>query len=872
MIGPSDLIATIRQAGPGEYEEHRFSIEIHNKGESEIAGNLLPALTEWYGRKDISNEHFAIDHNGVHFGGEGVFFAWTPKEFIRDVFVTVPSSCSSLYLTASLIYESGGRFENYPDNRLHLGPQERAIFTLHVDAGSGGRAEGLREIFRVRGGYRVAPKTYRFDQYENPSLDWIRNQVVTWLNWAWDRDVMDPVTGVYNIVDSLRKARRKFWGYDVYMIWPFWPRAGFDDRFQFDHFREMPGGLEGLKMQVKEGRKLGTRFVVSYFIWCESDRDASKEALKRSFSDLVDLALDIEADGVLMDTMSATPEEIKEMARERGRELACYNEWDPGWEESQTNLTGRIHNSFPMPRFNLKRYLLPHHPILRVCEPGNEGRVMRNDFVMSFFHGHGVEINTMLPQKSPQCDEDWQILARAVDILRTNRACFSSKVWEPFVPSESPDVWINLWPYGNKRLYTLCGINPDGYRGTVLKLPHNPETHTVDLWRCRPIEVKKVDGIAAVSYEVEGYAPSRGVVHGSGDYSTGCIAVLPRLLDVKIELEMLNISLKGAAKGQKVELWMGTVRPDRDPVVLEARAKLEVDLYKAFGVHTNEAIVVRLLDEGNQLLDVAVAPESLVRLFRIDKPAPTGREQAGSQPEGMVRITGGSFQYIIEHTQPVWQPTYTNIDKAYETAPKYSREVELGSFWMDRYPVTNRIYQKFLKLTGYEPEEPANFLKHWAGRKCPANLENHPVVYVTYEDAKVYASWAGQRLPTEEEWQYAAGGARGYRWPWGKAEPTGEFCSLDAGGTQPVNTHARGASPFGVEDLVGNVWQWTSSLMDNGRHLVVFLRGGSWYRSPKGIWWIRGGPRPIADHMPLPLFGPAMNRFSTIGFRCVKDS
>jgi len=79
---------------------------------------------------------------------------------------------------------------------------------------------------------------------------------------------------------------------------------------------------------------------------------------------------------------------------------------------------GRIHNDLPMPEFNLKKYMLPHHPQLRVCEPGNTGKRMRNDFVVSFFNGHGVEINTMFPERNPATDADWPILARACCTLR----------------------------------------------------------------------------------------------------------------------------------------------------------------------------------------------------------------------------------------------------------------------------------------------------------------------------------------------------------------------------------------------------------------------------------------------------------------------
>ena len=116
----------------------------------------------------------------------------------------------------------------------------------------------------------------------------------------------------------------------------------------------------------------------------------------------------------------------------------------------------------------------------------------------------------------------------------------------------------------------------------------------------------------------------------------------------------------------------------------------------------------------------------------------------------------------------------------------------------------------------------------------------------------------------------AAGGADARPWPWG-AEWDPSRTNPGGKGAEPVGAHPSGASPYGVEDLVGNVWQWTASLMDNGRHLTVMLRGGSWYRPPKGRWWVPGGPRRITENYPLPLAGPAMNRLATVGFRCVKD-
>jgi serine/threonine-protein kinase len=126
-------------------------------------------------------------------------------------------------------------------------------------------------------------------------------------------------------------------------------------------------------------------------------------------------------------------------------------------------------------------------------------------------------------------------------------------------------------------------------------------------------------------------------------------------------------------------------------------------------------------------------------------------------------------------------------------------------FLLDRTPVTNERYAEFLRTTGETP--PA----HWLGGRPPARLAGHPVVGVSREQALRYAVFRGKRLPTALEWEAAARGSDGRRFPWGDAyEPS--RChgpERSVGTTAPVGAHPEGASGFGALDLVGNVWEWT---------------------------------------------------------------
>ncbi|RLC79416.1 MAG: hypothetical protein DRI81_05360 [Chloroflexi bacterium] len=155
------------------------------------------------------------------------------------------------------------------------------------------------------------------------------------------------------------------------------------------------------------------------------------------------------------------------------------------------------------------------------------------------------------------------------------------------------------------------------------------------------------------------------------------------------------------------------------------------------------------------------------------------------------------------------------------------------AYRIGRYPVTNGQYAHFL---AQNPQYPTPYLDevwaepyNWEPRQriYPEGKANHPVVLVSLEDALAYCEWAGARLPTEEEWEKAARGKDGRVYPWGDDFDPQRANARESGigGTTPVGVYPGGASPYGLLDCAGNVWEWTTSQEGENQFVV---RGGSW--------------------------------------------
>ena len=173
-----------------------------------------------------------------------------------------------------------------------------------------------------------------------------------------------------------------------------------------------------------------------------------------------------------------------------------------------------------------------------------------------------------------------------------------------------------------------------------------------------------------------------------------------------------------------------------------------------------------------------------------------------SPPEGMVLIPAGTFQMGSE-----------NADARDDEQPVHT--VHLDAFYMDKYEVTNAQFKAFVDAN--PPWQKDNidakfhvgpYLDDWNGNDYPAGYANYPVVTVSWYAAMAYAAWAGKRLPTEAEWEYAArGGLAGQKYPWGNTISAADAnYGWEIRDTSSVGQYA--ANGYGLYDMAGNVWEW----------------------------------------------------------------
>ncbi len=669
---------------------------------------------------------------------------------------------------------------------------------------------GLIKTFQQRKLYDIA--AFNDSLFQRKDLQWIRHSYVMHLMFAWDKYYYDYTKNKYTLEDFLKKGKTLYGGDDVVAIWPTWPTLGLDPRNQFDLFYDLPGGITAMKKMAETSRKNGVKFFLCYNPWDESTRK------ENHFEGLSKLIGETSADGVVLDTRGSSSRELQDAADKVRKGVIMYSEGMAVPKDMQGIVSGRVHNALTHPpMLNLNKLIKPEFAIFRVSEI-NKGKITR-DFATSFFNGYGTEINIMSPGEPDDLEGEYHFLGRTARILRENTFNFTSSNYTPLIACSADSIWVNKWDNSAKTIYTVFSLKPEGYKGNLFSVIPDAASHYVDLWRHKMLEPVAVNGTFWIEVETDAFNTSYLGTDNEG--AVDCVARLPKLLTAKLYGDQLILS----TKNKEGEIWVWKGAPDYSKRAIRLKPSThQLSVHDSLGRFEGD-IVIQQLANG-VLLDETIVSVTAGMPRRISTGMPARSLQ---NKTGMIQVPAGEFLFKTTHGDDFIG--YPTIDE--------DSTFRMPSFLIDKNPVTNMQFRKFLDATKYKPADPANFLKHWVNGTYPKGQGDSSVVYVSYEDAKAYAAWAGRRLPTEIEWQYAAVTA--------------------------------GAKNLDLRNLYGNVWQLTNDLYETASHRYIILKGGSWFNPTSSNWYVQGGPKDAAYRQFLLRVSNGFERNATVGFRCVAD-
>lgn len=739
-------------------------------------------------------------------------------------------------------------------------PDGSVTYRVWADFYTGEWQEGLRLIFQKR--YLYDLDQFDHTLFEREDLKWIRHAYAMHLIMAWDHRFYDHNKGGYQLEQFLEEGKKWYGGNEVVGIWQNWPTLGLDQRNQWDLLRDLPGGTARIKALAEMCRKKGSRLFISYNPWDESTRWEDHHA------GMSEMIAETGADGVVLDTEGKSSPE-RQLAGDRVKPgVVMYSEGMAVPKDMPSIVSGRVHNAlYYPPMLNLNKFIKPEFAIFRVAELYLER--IRREYALSLFNGYGTELNIFRPGRPEWAEEDYRFWGQTLRMLRENTSNFVQKAYTPLIPVLSDRIYVNRWPLNHKWVYTVFSLLPEGFDGPLFEAEVMEGYHYYDLWNHQPARLDTLAGKVYVHVQTDGF--SKKWLGTNNEGAVGVIARLEKVLQLELEGDVLQLA---AAKGDSIRIWAGTPAYDKSPHTLPA-GNHQLRLYDTFGQYEGRFVVQ--LFTNRELTDEAVFEIKTGTARRISKVEKTPKYPKA--PAGMALIPAGEFTL---------QTTFG--DNFIPNPDKIDRPVKMPAYYLDKHPVTNADFRQFLKASGYVPQDTCNFLKHWKGGDIPAGTENFPVVYVAYEDAKAYAAWAGKRLPTEAEWQYGAQAGDGRDWPWSKdakverkeqyvtntltvsklqVDPA--LCNTGDGKPGPIGRYPQGANPYGLEDLVGCVWQMTHDLYDNGTNYYIILKGGSYFLPTSSWWYVEGGPRELTYQQKLLRVSPGFERNATVGFRCAAD-
>jgi iron(II)-dependent oxidoreductase len=654
---------------------------------------------------------------------------------------------------------------------------------------------------------------YDDKEYRRPEFNWVKTSFIYAQVMAHERYLYDPVTNKYTVDRYLNDLKNRYGGLDAVLIWPTYPNIGVDNRNQFDMVADMPGGKEGLRQMIRDFHKRGVRVFFPIMIWDKGTRKIELPIAKAMTREMKELG----ADGLNGDTMSGVTKDFHDAYIEINYPLALQPEVDI--KDLKMVEWNRMSWGYFFPDWGVLGFdYKPGVSLYKWLEPRHQVHITdrwainkTEDLQYAFFNGVGYNSWENIWGIWNQVPDRFAEAIRRIRMIYQEFPVWDNKDWEPYVATKQHGVFASKFPGTRETIYTLVNRDSTEKSGVQVELPYKKGVNYYDVWNGVWLKPRRNIDKVSLTFSIE--ANGFGAIAERADrfYSGDFLFFL-------------------SAMKERAKRPLKTLSADRKPLTQQM-----VAVAKTKPAHT--------------------APPGMVLIPAI---ANYNFETNG------VMIEGDEL------------PNAVGVQYPWESHPQraHKKTMPINAFYIDKYPVTNKQFKTFLLSSHYQPKENHNFLKDWHNGSYPKGWDNKPVTWVSMDDARAYTTWAGKRLPHEWEWQYAAQGGDGRLYPWGPKRDTTLIPLADTTRKmrEPTDADAypKGASPFGVMDLTGNVWQWTDEYVDDHTRSAI-LKGGSYYHAQTSGWYFPQAQE-LNKYGKYLLMSPGMDRAATIGFRCAADA
>ncbi len=620
-------------------------------------------------------------------------------------------------------------------------------------------------------------------------LSWSHENFLMGFVFMWDHTFWSPEKGEY-LVDSYCKTMEKeFGGLQSVILWQSYPNIGIDERNQFDFFDALPGGREGFKQVVDDFHRNGVKVFITYNPWDLDTRRPEND----DFKELAKIIDQTGADGIFLDTWKSAKgsisifeleTSIREEIAKYGRSVAFSSEILPEFKDlygpdAITCSWGQDAVPYHYTDLSHQKWLMPTHKQHYIKRMTKDRKPI---LAHAWINGQGIQLwENIFGTMNLWNATHRQWLRKMNAIWKTYGRVYLTEEWKPFIPLENKNVLASQWVDDGNIITNF--VDTVGNATTVrIEVLANVPMKYFDLWNGKELQPFKEGGKTFVNIKVNDF---------------GC------LLQTGEVNEKLTDLLQTQGKDTSAPL------PANDKYEQELSLKEPI---KYSYIQSDNSVLITDLSE----VEGGRHTFTSKHIWREGRCYPN---LDADHNHDLVITYGGGAQWI-NHSHKETVPTFSVMPRV----------------------VTNRQFAEFLLATGYRPRFAENFLKHWNGNDCPDSLLNEPVVYVSLEDARAFAGWAGMRLPTEWQWQLAAGLLK-------------------------------------EKFIFNEVFEWNESERFDGYNRFVTLRGGcSRWITPSSWWYLpsapygekAGGPQKQDSHVKYFLMFPGMDRASTIGFRCVK--